>query len=309
VVFETRKINTETLGEYLKAVRTTFNLTLEEASKRSEVNIKLLSAVENSDMKNLPADVYVLGALKHLAKFYQLNEKDLIEQYKKERHISKQILGNKVSAVMRLTNFWKNFVFTPKVFVIIAASMFVVFTLIYLFWQVSSINRTPQLHISEPADQQIINSLSLKIVGQTDPGVNVQINGQEVFVDNQGKFSTDISLVPGPEEIKILAKNRFGKETNKSLKVFSQNPDAAVQNNGVNLKLVVIGNVSLTYAVDDLPLVNKALKSGDSLLITAKEKLTISSSDGGLVTGELNGQALGMLGKKGEILKDLVFFK
>ena len=309
MVFETRKVNTETLGEYLKAIRTTFGFSLEEASQRSEVNIKLLSALEKGAMEVLPADVYMLGALKHLANFYQLSERDLIEQYKKERNIAKQITGSKVSAVMRLTNFWKNFVFTPKVLVFATATIFVVFTLIYLFWQVSSINRTPQLSISQPTDQQAISALSVKVTGQTDPGVNVQVNGQEVFVDNQGKFNVNISLAPGPEEIKILAKNRFGKEVLKTVKVFVNIEDVKIQANKLNLKLNFLGKVTITYSQDGGKTQSQEFKLGSDLEIQAKENIVLSASDGGLVNGELNGQALGILGKKDDILKELIFNK
>ncbi|MBL8029721.1 MAG: helix-turn-helix domain-containing protein [Candidatus Doudnabacteria bacterium] len=307
--FETKKINSETLGEYLKAVRQAFRLTIPDVAEATGVNSKLVTVLEEGKMQNLPADVYVIGALNKLAKFYNLSESELQFQYKKERSIARHITGKTNPAVMQITNFWKQLVITPKVLLLLGAGLFVAFTVIYLLWQVSAINRSPDLEIISPKNEEVVKSLSVKVVGQTDRGASVLVNGQEIFVDNQGKFSNMLSLVPGVQEITVLSKNRFGKESKKAVKVIIEN-SSELQNNQVKLELRFSSAVNIKYVKDSDQAVERDFNAEENLVIEAKEKIEIISvGDGGAVQGVLNGQPLGPLGKKGEPLTKVTFYK
>jgi hypothetical protein len=48
---------------------------------------------------------------------------------------------------------------------------------------------------------------------------------------------------------------------------------------------------------------------GSSQQLTAKEKISITASDGGSVTVTLNGKLLGKLGTSGQKIKDKVYTK
>lgn len=89
--FEQKKISTETLSEYLASVRNTLGLSLEDVAKKTGIKLKFLQGLESGDYKNLPADVYVLGFLKQLAELYTVASDEIVNQYKKEKNIQKQI--------------------------------------------------------------------------------------------------------------------------------------------------------------------------------------------------------------------------
>lgn len=306
MVFETKKIKSETLGEYLKAVRTTFNLSLAQVSEGSGVPEKILQGLESGNMLKLPADVYVQGTLKQLSVFYKLSEAELLAQYKKERDIARQIKKKQDSKSGNFLTFWSKLVITPKILIFASASAFIAFTLIYLVWQVSSINRVPFLEISSPKNEEIIEQLSIKVMGKTDSGSTVLVNGEEVFVDSQGNFSTQLSLVPGWQDIIVMAKNRFNKQAQKDLKVFTQLKDAS-QEKSVNLQLSFSGQTSLTYVIDSESPITKEFFASQNFEITAKTKIVISAQNGGAISALLNGQNLGILGKAGEPLVNLSF--
>ncbi len=308
MVFETKKIKSETLGEYLKAVRTTFNLSLAEVSEGSGVPEKILEGLESGNMLKLPADVYVQGTLKQLAVFYKLSEVELLVQYKKERDIARQIKKTRELNSKNFFGFWNKLIITPKILILAAAGVFIVFTLSYLIWQVSSINRAPTVQIESPKNEEIINQLSVKVSGKTDPGSNILVNGEDVFVDSGGKFTTNVSLVPGWQDIKVEAKNRFGKQTQKSLKVLTQLPDS-VKDSSVNLQLSFSGNTTLIYSFDSNNAATKEFASGQNFEINAKDKIIISAENGGVISALLNGQNLGLLGKAGEPLANVSFSK
>lgn len=307
MVFETKKINIETLGEYLKAVRAAFKLKLKEVSEATGVNPRLLETLEEGKMQGLPADVYVVGALTKLAKFYNLNEDELLLQYKKERLIASHITGKSSPAVMQIANFWKQLVITPKVLFLLGAGLFIFFTVLYLFWQVSAINRSPDLEIISPKNQEIIKSLSVKVAGQTDRGAAVSVNGQGIFVDNQGKFSTNLSLVPGVQEINVLAKNRFGKESKKNVRVIIESPTNS-ESKLLKVELKFLGNAVLKFSKDNEAALEKTFTANENLVLEAKEKVEIISlSDGGAVSATVNGQSVGVLAKSGVALSGITF--
>jgi hypothetical protein len=74
----------------------------------------------------------------------------------------------------------------------------------------------PKLEISEPADNHEVKGgdKKIKVSGITDPENNVLINGAYVIVNNEGKFSTEISLNDGDNTISIQAVNEFGTTEN-----------------------------------------------------------------------------------------------
>lgn len=296
----------ETLGEYLKTARQAFDLSLKQVSESAEVNLKWLAALEAGKLENLPADVYITGVLKQLARFYRLDESALILQYQKERKIAVQITKSKNPVSGRLGAFWRKLIITPKIMALVLTGLFVFLTLAYLVWQVLAINRAPNLKILSPQDQAILKNLSVEVSGQTDPGITVSVNGQEIFVDNQGGFKTTLGLSLGPQEILVVAKNRFDKQTDKSVKVFVQ-PQGQAASAKVQLNLNFTGDVLLSYSLDGGALQEKTVKAGEKLELAADGLVSLTVSDGGAVRANLNGQDLGPLGKPGEELKGLTF--
>lgn len=72
----------------------------------------------------------------------------------------------------------------------------------------------PKLEVSEPADNQEIKGgdKKVKISGNTDRKNNVLINGAYVIVNSEGKFSTELQINEGDNQISIEAINQFGSK-------------------------------------------------------------------------------------------------
>lgn len=84
------------LGEYLRQIRQSKGIPLEEVALNTRINIGYLRALEDGNFDALPAEVYVIGFLKSYAEFMGIDPKELIERYeaqkpqKKRRWIHKQ---------------------------------------------------------------------------------------------------------------------------------------------------------------------------------------------------------------------------
>ena len=307
MIFEKKKIQIETLSEYLASVRGKLGFSEEAVVAKTGISLKFLQALEKGDFKILPADVYVLGFLRQLSQIYSVDLSELINQYKKEKGIVRQL--SKQAGMLDSAWYQKYFnklVITPKVLSLALGALFVTATVGYIIWQVWSINKIPNLQVFEPVNNAVVQNASVKITGQTDPGMEVRVNGQNVFVDNKGAFQAQLGLNQGPEEITITAQNRFGKSVSKIINITG----AASLGPGANqliLKVDFSGSVTLGFVVDNQPAQSLSFNSGDSKTFTAKQKILLSTTDAGATKVTLNGQILGAMGKPKEQLSNVAF--
>ncbi len=58
--------------------------------------------------------------------------------------------------------------------------------------------------------------------GKANPVNNVFINAQEVPIDSAGNFSFPLALHTGVNDITVSAKNRYDKETVKTLRIIAR---------------------------------------------------------------------------------------
>ncbi len=82
-------------------------------------------------------------------------------------------------------------------------------------------NEPPELEISSPEDGSTFweEDKQIDILGKTDPDANLLINDHFVVVNQEGGFSYQISLTEGENEIKVIATDKAGNETERTIKV------------------------------------------------------------------------------------------
>ena len=307
MVFEKRKIQFETLGEYLLEVRLGLNLSVDDVLKATGIKTNFLENLEKGKYQQLPPDVYVLGFIRQLAELYALDFKVLMLQYKKEKNIYYQLEKNLKAKYDWRKKFLEKFILTPKSLSLFAGLFFFFASLIYISWQVFSINKAPSLEIYLPTDKQTVKESFVKVSGKTDPGMSVLVNGQNLFVMLDGKFETQVGISNGPQEINITAKNRFEKLTSKTVSVLGEAVSKSQAELEIKMQVEFLGKVEFSYMADDQSVKEEVLNSSDKKEILAKKRITISSSDGGLTKIFINGKSTGLLGRSGEKIVGMVF--
>lgn len=306
MLFERKKIQTEILGEFLKSARESLHLTLEQVSQKTGIKLTFLESLESGQFSHLPADVYIFGFLRQLAAIYSADPDELVNQFKKEKGIELQITKSSgIRGVGWRQKLLGRMVVTPKIISLVAGFMFVTLTVVYIIWQVLSINKTPGLTIFSPANNSVVFGSSVDVRGQTDPAASVLVNQQNVFVDDKGGFDTQVGLTPGPKTIFVSASNRFGKSIEQSLNITSA---AIASSTPLVLKLNFNATVTLSAGIDDQAAQVFNFSAGDSKVFTARQKIILSTSDAGSTVVWLNGQNLGSMGKNREQLNNVSFF-
>lgn len=85
-------------------------------------------------------------------------------------------------------------------------------------------NTPPPLKILSPADGTVTENSTIPVSGETEPSVELIINGIVVDVDANGDFEFVLALSEGPNLIEATATDEAGNPTTKSVTVTYENP-------------------------------------------------------------------------------------
>lgn len=83
-------------------------------------------------------------------------------------------------------------------------------------------NTPPDLTVDQPQDGTTFNEdrqKKMKISGQTEPDISLTLNDRLIILNQEGKFSTDMTLSEGENALKIIATDKAGNQTEKDLRV------------------------------------------------------------------------------------------
>ena len=214
--FKTKKVETVlTVGECLKRKREGLNISIRDTSEKLKIKIGYLENLEESNYEKLPPDVYVKGFIKSYAQLVGLNPEKMISIYDREKNIENKIENKyqkKEIYTKKLTA--QNFaIITPKIITAFFSLLILSIVGYYLWYQINSFNSAPYLFVSSPYENHIVDDPNITVKGETEKEVTVRINGQDVFVDQNGYFEEDIILQPGKNVFVIEAINRFSGTT------------------------------------------------------------------------------------------------
>lgn len=203
-------------GRTLRRRRLELGITIDEVANETKIHRRYIKAIEKSDFAILPHSTQALGFVKRYARLLNLDERTAAQKYLLQRgpfaQSSKKRPNQKVKTPIIGTRFLGWTVF-GAVLIMVAG---------YLVWQLTVLTSPPRLTIIQPLDNQIVNSRAIEVKGKTNPGVEVKIDGQIIYVDEDGDFATEVILNPGINTIEIDGSNRKRQTTSLQRTVFYQ---------------------------------------------------------------------------------------
>jgi transcriptional regulator with XRE-family HTH domain len=324
VRFTTKKIDSLTLGERMKKIRSERRLSLAEISKSTKIQVKYLEDIEEGEYQKLPADVYVKGFLRSYAIFMGLNETMLIKQYEREKGIHKNI--KKISDIDNTGRPIKfsSFIVTPKMIVAGGVAILVLASFLYLYREVNNFVSVPRLTIIKPADGAAIDGNMVHVIGIAEKDALVFINDQPVLVNENGEFGEDVGLKPGLNTINVKARSKFNKEAGKSVSVNANFQDAVQQSatdvadqsiaavpqdaKPVFAEVYVSPNPTWLSVEADGNLVYSGVLLPQSVqTFDAKQSVKITSGKGNETFVKINGKDMGMLSGDPGVVRDIEY--
>lgn len=292
-----------TVGDELKIRREERGYTLHKVEVATKIRGRYLRAIEASDFANLPNDVYSRGFVRQYANYLGLSGAEFAKRYQAERggiqKPTRQVKPRAMELRLGATSRWAASLAVLGVLALIIG---------YLIWQFSSLTAAPRLDLDSPNKDRVVETSSIEVKGETAPGADVFLNDVPLPSDVNGAFKTTLMLQPGINEVRVLAKNKLGKQTTVTYNILSkqaktdQLPTATFDGAAVLISARDASEVKI--AADGKTLYEGTMAKGSTRLISAKDAITITGSNAvglsiKLTNSVVAGYDFGPLGSEG----------
>jgi hypothetical protein len=196
----------KTAGRYLKEARLKKRFSLSKVEDETKIKKEFIESLENNNWQTLPDFAVVLGFVKNIAKFLDLNEKQMAAILRRDYPPKDLSVNPKPDVVNK-------FIWSPKITFVVGISLVLLLVFGYLGYQYKKFVSPPFLEITEPKEGEVVRNRNVWVLGKTDQDVVLKINNQPVLVEDEGHFKAEIQIYEGTTEIVVKAVSRSGKET------------------------------------------------------------------------------------------------
>jgi cytoskeletal protein RodZ len=302
-LFKTKQIKIETLGGFLKQMRDQLNFDVKTVSILTQIKPHYLESLEAGKWDDLPADVYIRGFVKSLARVYNLPEDALIEQYEKEHGFTPKARPQRVEIQKRIS-------FTPRTIIILVSLVIGLLAVGYVGNQIRSVLAPPVLELTEPESDVTIQGSSLVIAGRAEIGADVTINDQIVLTDKNGQFNESLILSAGLNTVEVVARNKFDRESRITRRVNAELQQSIVVAPSAPVTVTIeVGPESawIYMEADGVVVQRGTMLPGSTKTITAGSDVLLTSANAGSTKVNYNGKDLGVMGRSGEVIRNVEF--
>lgn len=94
--------------------------------------------------------------------------------------------------------------------------------LLYALFQARFLILGPQVRITFPQPGEVVEAGAIVISGRAGNVAWISLQGRQIFVDEEGRFSEKLIASPGPSIITISARDRFGRETTERVDILAK---------------------------------------------------------------------------------------
>lgn len=213
--------HSQTLAEKLRQARLNAKLELKFLSKKINIPVKYLELLEAGDYQSLPGDIYTKAWLKQYASILSLNASDLLIDFEIERKIAKKVQATFQPQKKSFSWHWLGPRFLRWALIVLVAGTL----LSYLIWEIFNIIKAPELDLVFPPSNYKTVEASIDVSGRTEPEVQLNINGEQVLLDNEGKFNKNINLALGLNNLEISAKKKHSRTRYLQVVILRENID------------------------------------------------------------------------------------
>jgi len=194
----------------LKKAREERGLSHKEIFQTIKIHPRFLQALEESNWSVFSSGVHAKGFLKNYTEYLGLNPGEVLAFFRRE--YDERADDSRAKKVVRPLAV-PRLVITPGLILATATVFFVILFFGYVIYQYHSFAGAPLLIIEQPPVDLTASDPLLNVVGRADPDATVFLNGQEITNDEQGKFSTQITLSEGVNALNFVARNKLGRES------------------------------------------------------------------------------------------------
>ncbi|MBI2099345.1 helix-turn-helix domain-containing protein [Candidatus Uhrbacteria bacterium] len=223
--FSKKLIREKKLGERLQELREEKRVKLSAMASILHIPERHLAELEAGRYENLPEEIYIKNFIRAYARAFGRDSGFFLDLYELETSNTK-----KTKPPERLApsaGVLKTYLL-PTVFItrLTMLGLLGLALLVYLGLEAKKITSPPELYILEPAEDAVARGGEIIVRGGAEPETRIQINGEDVISDTQGKFKETVRLERGVNLIKISASKRRSRERTIFRRVLYEEPVA-----------------------------------------------------------------------------------
>ena len=217
-----------TLGEQLRYLRESAELSLEDLAHKTGIQKKYLEWLEDERFDLLPAPVYVRGFVTHWAKACDANVTHTLLQLDRVQAL---LLRDKRKEVAWTRPSKYSFIITGRMLTVLGVAVIVLSGALYVGAQYLHIGGSPMVEIQYPASLEVIVSDQwIVIQGSTENIKHLTVAGQEIDLSPDGSFSQQVALQEGINVVRIEGKGKNGESIEVIRKIVQINASPTIPN-------------------------------------------------------------------------------
>jgi cytoskeletal protein RodZ len=206
-----------TAGEVLKNKREKLGKTLETASLNTKIQKRFLQYIEENKFSYFDSEVFLTGFIKIYAKYLNLDVNKILALYRRSNPKKKESSSKKDAPLKSKKKFKLNLnILNPKVIITILLSTFLLVIIGYVGLQIYKFQSPPKLTILEPKPDIEVTSEDITVKVESNPNINIEINGLPVDESQEGMYEKNIKLNEGRNIITVKAR-KDGNNTLESV--------------------------------------------------------------------------------------------
>lgn len=313
------------LGDLFRRRREELRLSLESVERATHIRTKYLELIEDGNYSELEDNVYSKGYVKNYAEHLGFDTAAILRLYAQQRYeyeTSHNLGPTKRRATLKPIDH-QTFALTPKSLLVIVATVFVLIIVGYVAWQFSKLSAPPIINLSNQQRSDVTTSYVI-VSGEVDSGSDVFINDSPILTTPEGSFSDKVLLSNGINQIKVSARNKFGKESTKTIIVNARigelktlSPTDVSKNplDGVEMQVSIADQATyIVVRADNREVFKGTMLPGTKQLFQAKESIKLTTGNAGSTTLRISNKLvadkqIGPLGSEGETKQDIIFSK
>ena len=274
----------EFIGEHLKNTRNKKNLKLSYITKELKISIDILNLIEEDNFPNYIDSVYLIGHIRSYARLLDLNEKEIIENFKIQTSYNKNDNIKEVTKPIK-SDF---FISIPKSLalgsIIIVASSFY-----FIFFNQNNFNK--DYAITPDVPENLIANIELE-----EMNIILLQNKKDIQKKNSNKKEGLIKVNPIKEIEQI-----------SSSSVIASTPD--INSNFIErvitLKFIDSTWIQLRDEKDNI-IFSKLMNQNEEYSYNLSKNFNLTAGNAGNIIVSIDGVVKGKVGKLGEVVESLI---
>lgn len=198
----------KTVGELLKQAREERQLTLEEISAQTKIQLRYLRAIEENRFEVLPASAFAKGLMRNFSISVGLDPTNVLAIFRRDYgqdERGKIVPRSMVEPIQAPMN-----IFNPRTTTIFVSVVLGILIIGFFIRQAILFTSAPSLSLEVPTQGAEVTS-PVVVRGHTDPQAVVTVNNRPAKIESDGTFQVEISLTTGEHTIVVAASSRSNK--------------------------------------------------------------------------------------------------